>query len=133
MGSSMGGLISVYAVCEYPQVFGGAAGLSIHWVGRSTKLWGAEKIQNAALPLAAFNYLQTHLPPPGSHRIYVDHGTQGIDAYYGVHHQFIDELAKERGYTPAQWQSRIYEGTDHTEGDWAARVSIPLRFLLAPP
>ena len=26
MGASMGGLISVYALCEYPQVFGGAAG-----------------------------------------------------------------------------------------------------------
>ena len=25
MGSSMGGLISLYALCEYPEVFGGAA------------------------------------------------------------------------------------------------------------
>jgi pimeloyl-ACP methyl ester carboxylesterase len=32
MGSSMGGMISVYALCEYPQVFGRAAGLStIGW------------------------------------------------------------------------------------------------------
>jgi len=30
-GSSMGGLISLYAVCEYPNVFGGAACLSTHW------------------------------------------------------------------------------------------------------
>lgn len=29
-GSSMGGLISMYAVCEYPDVFGGAACLSTH-------------------------------------------------------------------------------------------------------
>ena len=28
MGSSMGGMISLYALFEYPQVFGGAAGLS---------------------------------------------------------------------------------------------------------
>ena len=28
MGSSMGGLISVYAVAEYPEVYGGAACLS---------------------------------------------------------------------------------------------------------
>lgn len=32
-GSSMGGLISVYALCKYPQVFCGVAGLSTHWVG----------------------------------------------------------------------------------------------------
>lgn len=30
MGSSMGGLISLYGLCEYPQVFGGAECLSMH-------------------------------------------------------------------------------------------------------
>ena len=32
-GSSMGGLISMYAICEYPKVFGGAACMSTHWPG----------------------------------------------------------------------------------------------------
>ena len=32
-GSSMGGLISMYAICEYPRVFGGAACMSTHWPG----------------------------------------------------------------------------------------------------
>ncbi|MDE1928894.1 MAG: alpha/beta hydrolase, partial [Burkholderiales bacterium] len=32
MGSSMGGLISLYALASYPQVYGGAACLSTHWV-----------------------------------------------------------------------------------------------------
>ncbi len=31
MGSSMGGLISLYAISEYPQVFGGAGCVSTHW------------------------------------------------------------------------------------------------------
>ncbi len=31
MGSSMGGLISLYALTEYPQVFGKVACLSTHW------------------------------------------------------------------------------------------------------
>jgi len=31
IGSSMGGLISIYALCEYPDVFGKAACLSTHW------------------------------------------------------------------------------------------------------
>ncbi len=30
MGSSMGGLISLYAICEYPDVFGGAGCISTH-------------------------------------------------------------------------------------------------------
>lgn len=33
MGSSFGGLISMFAICEYPEVFGGAACLSTHWTG----------------------------------------------------------------------------------------------------
>ena len=32
MGSSMGGLISIYALLAYPQVFGAAAALSTHWI-----------------------------------------------------------------------------------------------------
>jgi len=45
----MGGLISVCALCEYPQVFNGAAGLSTRWVGRPTT-WGHERVRNAAAP-----------------------------------------------------------------------------------
>jgi predicted alpha/beta superfamily hydrolase len=30
-GSSLGGLISLYALAEYPDVFAGAAGMSTHW------------------------------------------------------------------------------------------------------
>jgi enterochelin esterase-like enzyme len=32
-GSSMCGLISMYAICEYPDVFGTAACHSTHWTG----------------------------------------------------------------------------------------------------
>ena len=34
MGSSMGGLISLYDITEYPQVFSGAGCVSTHWVAR---------------------------------------------------------------------------------------------------
>ena len=33
MGSSMGGLISIYALARYPGIFGGAGCLSTHWPG----------------------------------------------------------------------------------------------------
>ena len=133
MGSSMGGMISIYALCEYPQVFGGAAGLSTHWVGRPT-LWGAPaRLQNASLPLAAFNYLQGHLPAANTRRLYMDHGTTGLDAIYGIHQRVVDEIGREMGYDSAHWQSRIFEGTGHNEADWSARVEIPLTFLLGNP
>ena len=65
MGSSMGGLISLYAVAEYPRVFGGAGCLSTHW---PLPLF-APGSPDPALPrepvVAAFTaYLAPRLPPP---------------------------------------------------------------------
>ncbi len=133
MGSSMGGMISLYALCEYPQVFGGAAGLSTHWVGRPSKWGTTDKLQNASLPLAAFRYLQDHLPKANTRRLYTDHGTVGLDATYSVHQAFVNEIGKQMGYDAAHWQSRVVEGGRHSEIDWAARVDIPLTFLLGKP
>lgn len=117
---SMGGMISLYALCEYPSVFGGAAALSTHWVGRPSAWGSPEKLQNDVFPLAAFVYLRKNLPRSGSHRLYMDHGTTGLDA-----------IGKDLGYTPMQWQSQVFEGTGHSEPDWAARADIPLTFLLS--
>jgi enterochelin esterase-like enzyme len=125
MGSSMGGLISIYAMNEYPQVFGGAAGLSTHWVGIFEP--------NSALPLAAFNYLSEHLADPRAHRLYMDMGTTELDALYAPYQHFVDELVRDRGYTAANSVSRVFVGEGHNEGAWAKRLEIPLLFLLGRP
>lgn len=130
MGSSMGGMISLYALCEYPHVFGGVAALSTHWVGRPGTWGNPEKLKNASLPLAVFTYLNNTLPKPGSHKIYMDHGTVGLDAIYATYQAFVDEIGKERGYGPQYWQSRSFDGAGHSEADWSARLEIPLKFLL---
>jgi pimeloyl-ACP methyl ester carboxylesterase len=125
MGSSMGGLVSVYAMCEYPAVFGGAAGLSTHWVGIRTA--------NAGLPLAAFNYLHDHLPDPLGHRLYQDHGTVELDALYAPYQVFVDALVRDRGFTDVNYASRVFEGKGHNEEAWAARLEIPILFLMGKP
>ncbi len=122
MGSSMGGLISVYAMNEYPQVFGGAAGLSTHWIGGFKP--------NSAIPLAGFNYLRDHLAPPQSHRLYQDHGTIELDAMYGPYQVFIDQIVRDAGYTDANFMTRVFEGTGHNEKAWSARLEIPILFLM---
>lgn len=122
MGSSMGGLISVYAMNEYPQVFGGAAGLSTHWVGSHQA--------NATIPLAAFNYLREHLAAPEGHRLYLDHGTIELDALYAPYQGFVDEIVHERGYTQVNFLSRVFENEGHNEIAWAKRLEIPLVFLM---
>ncbi len=129
MGSSMGGLISIYALCEYPQVFGGAAGLSTHWVGKPTA-WGRERVRNAALPLAAMGYLQQKLPPPGRHRIYTDRGDDWLDSLYAPAHLMVAEVLRERGYSAVDAMTPLLPGTGHNEGDWAARLDAVLSFVM---
>ncbi len=128
LGSSMGGLISVYAMNEYPQVFGGAAGLSTHWIGAAQA--------NVEIPQAALAYLREHLADPASHRLYQDHGTTELDAQYAPAQRLVDVHVRARGYTEqgpqANFMSRVFEGTGHNERAWAARVDIALLFLMAP-
>ncbi len=116
MGSSMGGLISLYALCEYPDVFGGAGCLSTHWPA----------VKSAILP-----YLHDHLPTPGRHKLYFDYGTAGLDAAYEPYQRTVDALMQEHGYTPGyDWLTRQFPGADHNEAAWQARVHIPLTFLM---
>jgi enterochelin esterase-like enzyme len=122
MGSSMGGLISVYALLEYPQVFGAAAALSTHWITMFE--------DNEVFPAAAIAYLRAKLPAPGALKLYMDHGTTELDAQYGRAQQRIDALFKERGFGPPQVVSRVFEGTGHNERAWSARLETPLTFLL---
>ncbi len=129
VGSSMGGLISIYALCEYPQVFGGAAGLSTHWVSRPAA-WGRERVRNAVLPLAHMNYLSQKLPPAATHRIYTDRGDDWLDSLYAPTHRFIAELLREHGFGPQQAMTAVFDGSGHSEADWAARLEVPLLFLM---
>ncbi len=129
-GSSMGGLISLYSLVEYPQVFGGAAGLSTHWVGRPTA-WGRERVRNAALPMAAMVYLGKHLPDPATHRIYSDRGDDWLDSLYAPAHRMFAEVLRDRGYAPDNSKVLVIEGTGHHETDWADRLEQVLAFLMA--
>lgn len=122
-GSSMGGLISMYAVCEYPKIFGGAACLSTHWPG----LWSLE---NNPVPDAFLKYLQSHLPNPKNHKIYFDCGDQTLDALYPGIQKRADEIMKANGYTSTNWMTKYFPGEDHSEKAWNARLYIPMVFLL---
>lgn len=124
MGSSMGGLISLYAACEYPNIFGGAAALSTHWIGTYQR--------NPEIPRALRQYLERKLPPADRTRLYMDRGARGLDALYDDAQAQVDVLMKSRGYEAPNFMSRVYPDGDHDETSWAARLDDPLRFLLPP-
>lgn len=122
-GSSMGGLISLYAICEYPEIFGGAACLSTHWVGTFT-------LKNNPIPNAFIAYLNKKLPNPKNHKIYFDCGDQTLDALYPDIQKKVDRVMKQKGYTTRHWITRYFPGEDHSEKSWNKRLDIPLVFLL---
>jgi predicted alpha/beta superfamily hydrolase len=123
MGSSMGGLISWYAMCEYPDVFGGAACLSTHWPG-------IFQVENNPIPDAFFAYLEKNLPDPNTHKLYFDYGTATLDSLYPPLQVRVDAIMKQKGWRKPQWKTLKFEGADHSENAWAARLNKPLRFLL---
>jgi enterochelin esterase-like enzyme len=122
-GSSMGGLISLYAICEYPAVFGGAACLSTHWPGLLS-------MENNPVPAVFFSYLKQHLPSAKQHRIYFDHGTETLDSMYASLQLQVDAIMKQKKYKPSQWMSRSWPGQDHSEKSWRSRLKVPVSFLL---
>jgi predicted alpha/beta superfamily hydrolase len=116
MGSSMGGLVSLYALLEYPQTFAGAGCLSTHWPA-------------AGGSLAA--YLENHPPDPRRQRLYFDHGTLGLDAGYGRYQERVDRLLEGAGYQPGEsLLSLKFPGAAHNEDAWRQRAHLPLEFLL---
>jgi enterochelin esterase-like enzyme len=122
-GSSMGGLISMYAICEYPKIFGGAACLSTHWPGMFST-------NNNPIPDAFINYLKVKLPNPKDHKIYFDYGDQTLDAMYPALQKRVDQVMVVKGYKDSQWQTIFFPGKDHSEKSWRERLDIPLLFLL---
>lgn len=118
MGSSMGGLISLYAVSEYPQVFGGAGAVSTHWPAGDG---------------ITIDYFAAHLPAPDTHRIYFDFGTETLDAAYAPFQARMDDAMRALGYREQQdWITLKFDGAEHSEKSWRQRVDRPLRFLLRP-
>lgn len=115
MGSSLGGIVSLYLFCEYPQVFSKAACLSTHW---------------PILGEGMIAYLAENLPEPGKHKLYFDHGSEGLDRDYAPWQAKVDGLLREKGWREGKdFASWSFPGEDHTTKAWSQRVHIPLTFL----
>ncbi len=126
MGSSMGGLISLYALCEYPQVFGGVACLSSHL----TMAHLPDGFDGDVWATAFRDYVNAHLPEANGSLIYMDHGTEDFDADYGMYQQQLDSVITGKGWDKDHYSTRVYPGHRHRETSWAARLDQPLLFLL---
>ena len=127
MGSSMGGLISLYALCEYPQVFGGVACLSSHL----SMAHLPNGVDGEPWATGFRNYVGQHLPEANGNLIYMDHGTEGFDADYGQYQEQLDSVIRAKGWDAQHYMSLVFDGDDHNETCWGKRLNQPLQFLLS--
>ncbi len=120
-GSSMGGLISMYALCEYPEVFKGAICMSTHWI---------VSLDNSTPEIAMeiLKYFANNLPK--NKKIYFDYGTEGLDRFYEPYQKIADSVLIETNYRiDKDFLSKKFQGNDHNEYYWNKRLDIPLKFM----
>ncbi len=132
MGSSMGGLISLYALLRYPAVFSGAGCVSTHWPCVTHFDWIKSGDPRVGIVADSFiAYVRAHLPRAGRHRLYFDLGNAELDSVYPPYQAKVDAFLPELGYVQGRdWITRLFDGEPHNESAWHKRVSVPLRFLL---
>lgn len=116
IGSSMGGLSTLYATYKHPDKFKTALALSPHWI-----IGGDALVQRTV----------TDLPSPGSHKIWMSRGTKALDAQYEPFQDLADKLMLQKGYRrDVDFISKVYKKTGHNEASWASYLDQPLRFWL---
>ena len=128
LGSSLGGLLSLYAFFEMPAVFGFAGVMS-------PSLWFAGE--------AIFDYIESAAYYPG--KLYIDAGTRELGEsqqssrlhratasrrYYASVRR-MKRLLVRKGYRPLRDLMHVEEKwAGHSESSWGRRLAPALRFLL---
>lgn len=124
MGSSMGGLISWYAACKYPEVFGGAGCLSTHWPGIIAEA-------DERFPQSFINYISKNLKAENDQKFYFDYGAETLDANYEPYQLKVDKLMKKNGFKEGKnWITKKFVGHENAEIYWNKRLHVPLLFLM---
>ena len=113
-GSSLGGLISLYAFFRAPETFGFAGTMS-------PSLWFAGR--------AMVSYVERDGNPPG--RLYVDVGTEEGAGTIRDARELV-AILHAKGFGDDRLRFVIDEGGRHEEGHWARRLVPALEFLLRP-
>lgn len=115
MGSSMGGIISFHLVREYQQTFSMAGCLSPAFLIDDNEI---------------INRIRNYSGPEKSIKLYIDHGTIGLEQRLQPAIDELVPLLNQAGFTDEQHLLYyIADGAEHNETAWAERVHLPLVFF----
>jgi len=116
LGSSMGGLASLYGVIRKPDFFHTALSFSPHWIIGGDAL--VEKMMR-------------DLPDPGKHKIWMSRGTKNLDARYEPAQDLANRLIASRGYKEGvDFIGRTLNRGAHSNATWARYTPAALNFWL---
>lgn len=116
IGSSLGGLASLYAIAKRPDFFTTALAISTHWPAGEIPLVDA---------------IVDSLPTPGVHKIWMSHGTRGPDAHYGEFQDYADKKMRQAGWREGEdFITRVYKRSGHNERSWSKYLDQPMKFWL---
>ncbi|MBL8886555.1 MAG: hypothetical protein JNK16_07835 [Phycisphaerales bacterium] len=119
MGSSMGGVVSLYLGWDFTNTFGKIGAMSGAW-------WTSTNFVARVKPIANFRDI----------RIYMDHGDSGTssDDYTNSYNLRDALVGGDAARYPLEGTLRhvVGFGQQHNEAAWSARVPGALRFLLPP-
>jgi len=133
MGSSMGGLLSYYLVTQHPGSFGACGCLSTAFV--LSERWAGPSLRAALAGAPDTTPYIVHdigagLRVPRGARYWFDYGTLGIDSTFGPTHEAVRAWLLRQGLVEGRdFVVRRYDGADHNEAAWRARLDDPLTFL----
>ena len=115
MGSSMGGLISLYMVWRYPEIFSKAACLS------TSLQWNYG---------AVMKEIENYTGPKKKIKLYLDNSGGGSEGGSTPMYQKLNEILIEKGFQEGVDLEYFYDETgDHSERSWATRAWRPLKFM----
>jgi predicted alpha/beta superfamily hydrolase len=137
MGSSMGGLLSFYLVTRHPETFGGCGCLSTHFPLSEAVFTSAFRMAPAPANPDTTPYIVrdigSGLRVPRGARLWFDYGSVGLDSLYAPTHAVVREWLRDQGLVEGRdFVVRRYDGADHNEAAWRARLEEPLAFLFGP-
>jgi predicted alpha/beta superfamily hydrolase len=123
-GSSMGGLISWYAVCEYPMVFGKGICISTHWPGGNPREKETSQLFNSF-----YKYLNNQLPEPYQAKFYFTHGGKTLDSFYTEYQKKVNTIFKQKKFQKKEFQFNYVDEAAHDEKSWAQQFDDALIFM----
>ena len=137
MGASMGGLSAINTVIEHPDLFGFVGCISTHWIGIrpseylllpfSFALDERKIIGDKITTDGIVKYIEMNSEKLKDIKIYFDHGTESLDAFYPNAQQSVNNILDTQGI---EYKYIIFDGYGHEPEYFGKRFGSILSYLI---